>query len=61
MPEQILTGRCSDCGMLLDSRYNDFDVDDTISGFYWTPDGDPVCRDHRHIYDDDDQNDEEEH
>ena len=34
-----LTGNCDDCGMMLDSRYNDFDVDDVVSGFYFGPDG----------------------
>lgn len=45
--------------MLLDPRYNDFDVDDIISGLYWSPDGDPLCRYHRHDLDDDEEPDTE--
>ena len=50
-----VTGYCMDCGMMLDSRYNDFDVDDVVSGFYYGPEGEPLCRYHK-----DDYNDEEE-
>ena len=42
-----------DCGMMLDSRYNDFDVDDMISGFYSSPEGEPLCRYHKDDYNDD--------
>ena len=48
-----LKGNCMDCGMMLDSRYNDFDVDDVISGFYFSPEGDPLCRYHKDDYNDD--------
>ena len=51
--ERIVTGCCMDCGMMLDSRYNDFDVDDMISGYYSSPEGDPLCRSHKDDYNDD--------
>jgi hypothetical protein len=41
--------------MMLDSRYNDFDVDDIISGYYLGPDGQELCRYHKDSYDDDDE------
>ena len=52
MPDEILTGRCTDCGMMLDSRHNSFDVDDVVSGFYSSSEGDPLCRYHKDVHDD---------
>ena len=43
--------------MMLDSRYNDFDVDDVISGYYLGPDGQELCRYHKDSYDDEDDED----
>ena len=56
---RTLTGYCEDCGMMLDSRYNDFDVDDIVSGYYLGPDGQELCRYHKDSYDDDDEDDED--
>jgi len=50
---RTLTGYCEDCGMMLDSRYNDCDIDDVVSGFYFGPDGQELCRHHKDSYDDD--------
>ena len=52
-----LTGYYEVCRMRLDSRYNDFDVDDFVSGFYLGPDGQELCRYHKDSYDDEDDED----
>ena len=49
-----LTGHCVYCCMILDSRHNDFDVDDIVSGYYIMPDGREVCRYHNSDYVDED-------
>ena len=54
-----VTGHCMDCGMLLDSRYNDFDVDDVISGYYYGPEAEPLCRYHKDDYNEDTEECEE--
>lgn len=56
--DRPLTGYCEVCRMRLDSRYNDFDVDDFVSGFYFGPDGQELCRYHKDYYDDDDEDDD---
>jgi len=53
-----LTGHCEYCGMILDSRYNNFDIDDVISGYYLGPDGQELCRYHKDSYDDDDEDED---
>ena len=54
-----LIGHCEDCGMMLDSRYNDFDVDDIVSGYYIGPDGQGLCRYHKDDYEDDEDDEGE--
>ena len=49
-----LTGHCVYCCMIIDSRHNDFDVDDIVSGYYIMPDGREVCRYHNSDYVDED-------
>lgn len=60
--EEVETGYCEECGMMLDSRYNSFDVDDTISGLYYGSEGEPLCRYHkdRDLQNDDDYPPDEE-
>ena len=54
-----LTGHCVYCCMILDSRHNDFDVDDIVSGYYIGPDGQGVCRYHKDDYEDDEDDEGE--
>ena len=49
-----VTGHCEECGMILDSRCNDFDVDDVISGLYYGPEGEYLCRYHKDSLNNDD-------
>ena len=49
-----VTGHCEECGMILDSRCNDFDVDDVVSGLYYGPEGEYLCRYHKDSLNNDD-------
>ena len=53
--ESPVTGYCEDCGMMLDSSYNNCDIDDIVSGYYIGPDGQELCRYCIVNYDDDDE------
>ena len=50
-----VVGHCEECGMMVNSRYNDFDVDDIISGLYYGPEGEYLCRYHKDSLNNDDE------
>ena len=52
-----VVGHCEECGMMVNSRYNDFDLDDIISGLYYGPEGEYLCRYHKDSLNNDDDED----